>query len=172
VVSYVNSTLTILYWQIGKRLVDEGFHLDLLFYHRKLRRLIAIELKLGKFKAAYKGQMELYLRWLDKNDRASHEEIPLGIIMCSVKGKETVELLELDKSGIHVAEYLTELPPKDILVAKLERTIQEARDKNNTPQIEGCGIDGMEFKRHAQTICRPKAQKAGWTLAKRAFIPR
>ena len=118
-----------------KRMIIDGedFHLDLLFYHRKLRRLIAIELKLGKFKPAYKGQMELYLRWLDKHDRASHEESPLGIILCSVKGKETVELLELDKSGIHVAEYLTELPPKDILVAKLECTIQEARDKKQYP---------------------------------------
>jgi len=121
-----------------KRMVIDGedFHLDLLFYHRKLRRLIAIELKLGKFKAAYKGQMELYLRWLDKHDRASHEESPLGIILCSVKGKETVELLELDKSGIHVAEYLTELPPKDILVAKLDQTVQEARDRYNVPLIE------------------------------------
>ncbi len=121
-----------------KRMIIDGedFHLDLLFYHRKLRRLIAIELKLGKFKAAYKGQMELYLRWLDKHDRAAQEESPLGIILCSVKGLETVELLELDKSGIHVAEYLTELPPKDLLVAKLDRTIKEAREKYNVLLIE------------------------------------
>ncbi len=121
-----------------KRMIIDGedFHLDLLFYHRKLRRLIAIELKLGKFKAAYKGQMELYLRWLDKHDRAAQEESPLGIILCSVKGLETVELLELDKSGIHVAEYLTDLPPKDLLVAKLDRTIKEAREKYNVLQIE------------------------------------
>ncbi len=114
----------------------EDFHLDLLFYHRKLRRLIAIELKLGKFKAAYKGQMELYLRWLDKYERAEKEESPLGIVLCSAKGKETIELLELGKSGIHVAEYFTELPPKDVLVAKLDRTIQEAREKYNIPLIE------------------------------------
>lgn len=121
-----------------KRMIIDGedFHLDLLFYHRKLRRLIAIELKLGKFKAAYKGQMELYLRWLDKYDRAPHEESPLGIILCSTKGKESVELLELDKSGIHVAEYFTELPSKDLLTAKLDRTIQEARDRYNVPLIE------------------------------------
>jgi len=121
-----------------KRMIIDGedFHLDLLFYHRKLRRLIAIELKLGKFKAAYKGQMELYLRWLDKHDRAAQEESPLGIILCSVKGLETVELLELDKSGIHVSEYLTDLPPKDLLVAKLDRTIKEAREKYNVLQIE------------------------------------
>ena len=121
-----------------KRMIIDGedFHLDLLFYHRKLRRLIAIELKLGKFKAAYKGQMELYLRWLDKHERAAQEESPLGIILCSVKGEETIELLELGKSGIHVAEYLTELPSKDILVAKLDRTIQEARAKYNIPLVE------------------------------------
>lgn len=121
-----------------KRMIIDGedFHLDLLFYHRKLRRLIAIELKLGKFKAAYKGQMELYLRWLDKHDRAAQEESPLGIILCSVKGLETVELLELDKSGIHVAEYLTDLPPKDVLVAKLDRTIREAQERYNVLLIE------------------------------------
>lgn len=121
-----------------KRMIIDGedFHLDLLFYHRKLHRLIAIELKLGKFKAAHKGQMELYLRWLDKYERADQEESPLGIILCSVKGKETVELLELGKSGIHVAEYYTELPSKDILVAKLDRTIQETRAKYYIPLIE------------------------------------
>ena len=120
-----------------KRMIIDGddFHLDLLFYHRKLHRLIAIELKLGKFKAAYKGQMELYLRWLSKHDRASCEESPLGIILCSDKGLETVELLELDKSGIHVAEYLTDLPPKDVLVAKLDRTVREAREKYELPLL-------------------------------------
>lgn len=81
--------------------------------------------------------MELYLRWLDKHDRAAQEESPLGIILCSVKGLETVELLELDKSGIHVAEYLTGLPSKDVLVAKLDRTIKEAREKYNVLLIEG-----------------------------------
>ncbi|MDD2229673.1 MAG: PDDEXK nuclease domain-containing protein [Candidatus Cloacimonetes bacterium] len=121
-----------------KRMIIDGedFHLDLLFYHRKLHRLIAIELKLGKFKAAYKGQMELYLRWLDKYERAHQEESPLGIILCAVKGKETVDLLELGESGIHVAEYFTELPSKDILVAKLDRSIKEAREKYNIPLIE------------------------------------
>ena len=85
---------------------DDDFHLDLLFYNRKLRRLVAVELKIGEFKAAYKGQMELYLRWLDKHEREPEEASPLGIILCTGKKREQIELLELDKSGIHVAEYL------------------------------------------------------------------
>lgn len=83
---------------------DEDFHLDLLFYNRKLRWLVAVELKVGEFKAAYKGQMELYLRWLDKHEREPEEASPLGIILCTGKKREQIELLELDKSGIHVAE--------------------------------------------------------------------
>lgn len=86
---------------------DENFHLDLLFYNRKLRRLVAVELKIGEFKAAYKGQMELYLRWFDKHERGPEEASPLGITLCTGKKSEQIELLELDKSGIHVAEYLT-----------------------------------------------------------------
>ena len=94
---------------------DDDFHLDLLFYNRKLRRLVAVELKIGEFKAAYKGQMELYLRWLDKHEREPEEASPLGIILCTGKKREQIELLELDKSGIHVAEYLTSLPPRAVL---------------------------------------------------------
>lgn len=97
----------------------EDFYLDLLFYHRKLKRLIAIELKLGKFKAAYKGQMELYLRWLDKYEKQTGEETPLGLILCAEGGHEQIELLQLENVGIKVAEYLTELPDKRILQQKL-----------------------------------------------------
>ena len=79
---------------------DEDFHLDLLFYNRKLRQLVAVELKIGEFEAAYKGQMELYLRWLDKHEREPEETSPLGIILCTGKKHEKIELLELDKSGI------------------------------------------------------------------------
>jgi len=106
---------------------DEDFHLDLLFYNRKLRRLVAVELKVGEFKAAYKGQMELYLRWLDKYEREPEEASPLGIILCTGKKREQVELLELDKSGIHVAEYLTTLPPRAVLVKRLQQATQRAR---------------------------------------------
>ncbi|EPJ2932184.1 PDDEXK nuclease domain-containing protein [Pseudomonas aeruginosa] len=109
--------------QIG----DDDFHLDLLFYNRKLRRLVAVELKIGEFKAAYKGQMELYLRWLDKHEREPEEASPLGIILCTGKKREQIELLELDKSGIHVAEYLTSLPPRAVLGEKLQQATERAR---------------------------------------------
>ncbi len=108
---------------------DEDFHLDLLFFHRDLKRLVAIELKLGDFKPEYKGQMELYLRWLDKHERRLGEEPPLGLILCAGKKKERIELLELDRSGIHVAEYLTTLPPKELLQEKLHKAIEVARQR-------------------------------------------
>lgn len=81
---------------------DNDFHFDLLFYNRKLRRLVAVELKIGEFKAAYKGQMELCLRWLDKHEREPEEASPLGIILCTGKKREQIELLELDKSGMRL----------------------------------------------------------------------
>jgi hypothetical protein len=86
------------------QLDGDDFYLDLLFYNRKLKRMIAIELKVGAFKAEYKGQMELYLRWLDKHEREPDELPPLGIILCTGKKAEQIELLEIDRSGIHVAE--------------------------------------------------------------------
>ena len=92
------------------QLDGDDFYLDLLFYNRKLKRLIAIELKVGEFKAEYKGQMELYLRWLDRYEREPDELPPLGIILCTGKKSEQIELLEMDRSGIHVAEYLTACP--------------------------------------------------------------
>lgn len=111
------------------QLDGEDFHLDLLFYNRKLRRLVAIELKLGEFKAAYKGQMELYLRWLERYEREPEEASPLGIILCTGKKAEQIELLELDKSGIHVAEYLMALPPREILVERLQQATARARSQ-------------------------------------------
>ena len=96
-------------------------YLDLLFYNRRLRRLIAIDLKLNDFDPAYKGQMEWYLNWLDKNERFSYEEKPMGIILCAGKDSDDIEYLEMDKTGIHVAQYLTELPPREILEKKLKR---------------------------------------------------
>lgn len=112
-----------------KRMIIDGedFYLDLLFYHRKLRRLVAIELKLGKFKAAYKGQMELYLKWLERYEKQTNEERPIGLILCAEKKHEQVELLEMGKNGIMVAEYMTELPPKKELEAKLHQALIEAK---------------------------------------------
>jgi len=112
-----------------KRMVidHEDHYLDLLFFHRKLTRLVAVELKLGKFNAADKGQMELYLRWLARYEMEAGEEAPLGIILCAEGALETVELLQLDASGIHVAEYLTELPSREMLQQKLHAAIAHAR---------------------------------------------
>lgn len=111
-----------------KRLQIDGddFYVDLLFYNRRLRRLVAVELKLGRFKHAYKSQMELYLRWLDKHEREADERSPLGIILCADKNAEQVELLELDAAGIHVAEYLTVLPPREVLHRRLQQAIESA----------------------------------------------
>lgn len=106
---------------------DDDLYLDLLFYNRKLKRLVAIELKLGAFKAEYKSQMELYLRWLTKHEQEPGEAPPIGIILCAGKKQEQIELLELGKSGIHVAEYLTVLPPRETLQAKLHQSIAAAR---------------------------------------------
>lgn len=105
------------------------YRLDLLFFHRRLRRLIAIDLKLGRFQAGDKGQMELYLRWLERYEQRPGEESPLGLILCAGKSEEHVELLQLEKSGIRVAEYLTELPPKEVLEAKLHMAIAAARER-------------------------------------------
>lgn len=108
---------------------SDDFYIDLLFYNRHLKRLIAIELKQGDFKPEYKGQMELYLRWLNKHDRQPDEQSPLGIILCAGKKHEQIELLELDQSGIHVAEYLTVLPSKEILQERFHRAIEESKQR-------------------------------------------
>ena len=111
--------------QIG----EDDFYIDLLFYNRKLKRLIALDLKLGKFKAEYKGQMELYLKYLEKYEKEEDENTPLGIILCSDKNQEQIELLELEKSDIHVAKYLTILPPKEEFEKRLKKAIQNAKEK-------------------------------------------
>jgi len=103
--------------------------LDLLFFHRRLKRLVAIELKLGDFKPADKGQMELYLRWLDKYERQPGEEMPVGLILCAGKKHETMELLELEKSSIRVADYLTELPRQEVLEQELHKAMMQARQR-------------------------------------------
>lgn len=114
-----------------KRIVVDGedFRIDLLFFHRRLKRLVVIELKLGDFKVEYKGQMELYLRWLNKYERRPGEKPPMGLILCAGKRDECIELLELGRSGIHVAEYLTDLPSKKVLQEKLHSAIKRARKR-------------------------------------------
>lgn len=112
-----------------KRMIidNDNYYLDLLFYHRKMRRLVAIELKLGRFKHSYKSQMEMYLRWLEKYEKNEGEESPIGLILCAEKSDEVIELLQLDKGSIRVAQYLTELPPKELFKKKLHDAIKRAK---------------------------------------------
>ncbi len=112
-----------------KRMIIDGedHHLDLLFFHRGLRRLVAIELKLGDFKAAYKGQMELYLAWLNRYERSEGEEKPIGLILCAGKKDETIELLDMEKDGIRVSAYWTDVLPKEQLRRKLHEAVLVAR---------------------------------------------
>lgn len=113
---------------------DRDYYLDLLFYHRTLRRLVAIELKLGDFKAGDKGQMELYLAWLKRYECKQDELSPLGLVLCAGKTDQHVELLELGKSGIHVAGYLTKLLPKKLLERKLHDAVRLARARLEAAQ--------------------------------------
>ncbi len=114
-----------------KRIVIDGedFYIDLLLYHRGLQCLVDVELKIGKFEAAHKGQMELYLRWLDKYERLPNENPPLGLLLCTETKAEQIELLRLTDSGIRIAEYLTELPPLKLLEEKLRAVVEKAREK-------------------------------------------
>lgn len=108
---------------------NDDYYIDLLFYHRKLRALVALDLKLDKFKAGYKGQMELYMRWLEKHEMAEGENSPVGLILCSDENKEHIELMRLEESNIKVATYLTALPPIKLLQKKLHEAIVIAKEK-------------------------------------------
>jgi len=114
-----------------KRMTMDGedFSLDLLFYHRILKRLVAIELKLGKFKPSYMGQMRFYLKWLNRYERQEGENSPIGIILCTEASRDQIELMELDKEGIAVAEYWTELPPKVVFEKKIKEIMEEAQER-------------------------------------------
>ena len=122
-----------------KRITLDGddYYIDLLFFHRRLRRLVVIELKIGDFRPADSGQVELYLRWLDRYERQPGEEAPLAIILCAGKKEETVEILDLGKSGIHVAEYLTELPPREVLQERFHRALAAARFRLEQRALRG-----------------------------------
>lgn len=105
------------------------YHIDLLFYHRSLHRLVAIDLKLGKFKPEHEGQMRLYLRYLDRNERKEGEESPIGLILCSEGNTEHIEYLMLEEnSPVKVAQYYTQLPDKQLLAQKLQRAVAIAKE--------------------------------------------
>jgi len=114
-----------------KRMTMDGedFTLDLLFYHRVLKRLVAVELKLGKFKPAHMGQMKFYLNWLNRYERQEGENPPIGLILCTEASRGQIELMELDKEGIAVAEYWTQLPPKAELSQKIGEIYEEAQER-------------------------------------------
>lgn len=121
-----------------KRIVidNRDYYIDLLFYHRRLKCLVAIDLKIGEFEAAYKGQMELYLRFLNKYEQVEGENTPIGLILCTGKNKEHIELMQLDKSNIRVADYLTALPSRKVLQEKLHKAIEIAHQKLSTKKDE------------------------------------
>jgi predicted nuclease of restriction endonuclease-like (RecB) superfamily len=108
---------------------NEDYYIDLLFFHRRLRCLVAIDLKLGSFKASYKGQMELYLNWLKKNEMVEGENQPIGLILCAGKNEEHIELMHLEESNIRVAEYLVKLPDRNVLENKLQMAIERAKHR-------------------------------------------
>jgi predicted nuclease of restriction endonuclease-like (RecB) superfamily len=113
---------------------NNDYYIDLLFYHRRLKCLVAIDLKIGKFEASFKGQMELYLRWLEKHEKIDGENLPIGLILCAGKNQEHIELLQLDKGNIRVAEYITKLPDMKLLENRLHLSIESAR--NRLAQLE------------------------------------
>ena len=108
---------------------DDDFRLDLLFYHRILKRLVAVELKLEKFKPEFKGQMEFYLKWLNRYEKQPWENEPIGLILCPKANRGQLELLEMDKSGIAVAEFWTVLPPKSELERKINEIMKEVKER-------------------------------------------
>jgi predicted nuclease of restriction endonuclease-like (RecB) superfamily len=107
--------------QYSMRIDDVDYFLDLLFYHRGLRCLVAIDLKLGTFSAADKGQMDLYLAWLKENEWREGENEPVGLILCSSKKRQHVEMLiRHGPHKIQVSEYITKLPSKKVLEERLK----------------------------------------------------
>jgi predicted nuclease of restriction endonuclease-like (RecB) superfamily len=115
---------------------NRDYYIDLLFYHRRLKCLVAIDLKIGEFEAGFKGQMELYLRYLQKNEMVEGENLPIGLILCSGKNEEHIELLQLDTSNIKVAEYLTLLPSQKVLQEKLHKAIEIAKHRMTLREIQ------------------------------------
>lgn len=89
--------------------------------------MVAIDLKLSNFKAAYKGQMELYLRWLERNEMLEGENKPIGLILCAGKNEEHIELMHLHESNIRVADYTTKLPDRKVLEQKLQQAVERAK---------------------------------------------
>ena len=129
----------------------EDFYMDLLFFHRRLRRLVVVELKLGDFKPADLGQIQLYLNWLNRHERQPGEEKPIGLILCAGKKAERVEYLDLDRDGVHLAEYLTELPPRELLQQRLHEAVIHAKARLEQRAME---------EKPARSAAKPKKRGA------------
>jgi predicted nuclease of restriction endonuclease-like (RecB) superfamily len=137
-----------------KRMTMDGddFKLDLLFYHRTLKRLVAIDLKIGAFRPEYMGQMRFYLKWLNRFERQEGEHPPIGLILCTGASRDQIELLELDKEGIAVAEYWTELPPKVEFKRKIKEIMDEARERIERREL----LPDDKTQRHIEFFYEPK----------------
>ncbi|MDR2855122.1 MAG: PDDEXK nuclease domain-containing protein [Methanomicrobiales archaeon] len=125
---------------------SDDFTLDLLFYHRILKRLVAIELKAGKFMPQYAGQMSFYLKWLNKYERQEGENEPIGLILCTKASRNQIELMELDKSGIAVAQYWTNLPPKALLEEKIRSILSEAQERLGRRKLLSIGVTQKQLE--------------------------
>jgi predicted nuclease of restriction endonuclease-like (RecB) superfamily len=131
-ISELGSDFAFLARQKRIQIDNRDYYIDLLFYHRKLKSLVAIDLKIGEFDAAYKGEMELYLAYLEKYEMNEGENQPIGLILCAEKNPEHIELLQLHNSNIKVADYFTILPSKEILLNRLQRAIEIAQNQIGT----------------------------------------
>jgi predicted nuclease of restriction endonuclease-like (RecB) superfamily len=143
-----------------KRMTMDGrdFTLDLLFYHRILKRLVAVELKLGEFKPAYMGQMRFYLKWLNRYERQEGENPPIGLILCTEASRDQIELMELDKEGIAVAEYWTQLPPKTEFEQKISEIYTEAQERLSRRKL----LTSSDVKREIDYFYEPKDDDDEW----------
>lgn len=123
---------------------DEDYYIDLLFFNRRLRCMVAVDLKLSNFKAAYKGQMELYLRWLERNEMLEGENKPIGLILCAGKNEEHIELMHLHESNIRVTDYITKLPDRKLLEQKLQQAVERAKMRILQSKLENGMLDNNE----------------------------
>lgn len=106
---------------------NHDYFIDLLFFHRGLRCLVALEFKLGEFKPEYVGKMNLYLEALDRDHRKADENPSVGIILCATKDDEVVQYaLSRSLSPTLVAQYQLELPDKRVLIEKMREIVDGA----------------------------------------------
>jgi RecB family endonuclease NucS len=117
--------------QVGAR----DFALDLLFFHRGLNSLVAIELKVGRFEPEYLGKLNFYVEALDRDFKKAHERPTIGVLLCASKDREVVEYaLSRNLTPALIAEYQTQLPDKLVLQSKLHELYRETAAQSETPR--------------------------------------